>query len=71
MLPTALAVSPAIVDVPPMFSVPVEPSPLVKVPPPVNAVPTVNVPLFVYVPVTANDGMDTVPLIVFNNPLNV
>ena len=69
MLPTAVAVSVVMVDVPPIFSVPV--APLVSPPAPVSAVPTVKVPLFVYVPVTATDGIENVPLTVLPAPLKV
>jgi hypothetical protein len=57
--------------VPPVFNVPVEE--FVNVPAPESAVLTVNVPLFVYVPVTATDGILVVvePLIVFEVPEKV
>ena len=57
------------VEVPPIFNVPV--APLVNVPAPESAVLTVKVPLFVYVPVTATDGIEKVPPIVLPAPLKV
>ena len=57
------------VKVPPIFSVPV--APLVNAPVPESAVPTVKAPLFVYVPVTATDGIENVPVIVLPAPLKV
>ena len=63
-----------IVEVPPIFNVPV--APLVKPPTPptpASAVATVNVPLFVVVPDIETDGIAVVvePLIVFAVPLKV
>ncbi len=73
MLPLAVAVKVVIVEVPPIFNVPLVPLPLVNPPAPVSAVLTVSVApsLMVYVPVTATEGMVSVPLIVLADPLRV
>ena len=63
-MPVAVAVNVVIVEVPPMFKIPVVPLPLVSAPAPIRAVEIVSVPLLVYVPVTATEGMVRVPAMV-------
>jgi hypothetical protein len=58
VFPPAVAVSVDMVDVPPIFSVPV--APLVKLPVPMRVVAAVSVPLLVYVPVIEILAIDVV-----------
>ncbi len=63
VLKVEVEVKVVIVEVPPMFSVPPKPVPTVNPPAPVSAVLTVSVAAstMVYVPVTAREGIVSVP----------